>query len=467
MNKGKVYLIGAGPGDPELLSIAGYRAILDSKAVIMDHLLQPDFLERLGIPCKQKVIHHLGDANTHWSQKEISRTLLHFARNGWNVARLKGGDPFVFGRGFEEMKYLSDHAVPYEIIPGMSAATAVPAAAGLSLTHRESARSFAVVTAKTIGGEIHKHLPRADSLVIMMGVAALEAIVEKLLSDGWNSCSPAAIIERGTLTWERHVQGPLGRIVALAREHSVRSPACIVVGEVARTPHRLQPKPTILFTGIDPTAFRSLGTLIHWPALKVIRNQAAEMEFTKVLEDLQEKRFSNILFCDSLGVNTFFRMLGESEADARVFGGTHVTAANAMVRRSLFSQRISPDDTGMSHHALHRGRKDGEVLLVAGTHLPGRLHDIFLSNEKNISSLLLNRLVFHPELGRSLPQFDAAYFVSPRGVEAYAQSYGCEVFQGEVWCLGEATRIAASRWNSDARVVIPQAYTSSDRFEMI
>jgi hypothetical protein len=160
-------------------------------------------------------------------------------------------------------------------------------------------------------------------------------------------------------------------------------------------------------------------------------------------------------------------MLGESEADARVFGGTHVTAANAMVRRSLFSQRISPDDTGMSHHALHRGRKDGEVLLVAGTHLPGRLHDIFLSNEKNISSLLLNRLVFHPELGRSLPQFDAAYFVSPRGVEAYAQSYGCEVFQGEVWCLGEATRIAASRWNSDARVVIPQAYTSSDRFEMI
>lgn len=467
MNKGKVYLIGAGPGDPELLSIAGYRAILDSKAVIMDHLLQADFLERLGIPCKQKIIHHLGDANTHLSQKEISQTLLHFAWNGWNVARLKGGDPFVFGRGFEEMKYLSDHAVPYEIIPGMSAATSVPAAAGLSLTHRESARSFAVVTAKTIGGKIHNHFPRADSLVIMMGVAALEAIVEKLLSDGWSKDTLTAIIERGTLTWERHVRGPLGHIVAMAREHSIRSPACIVVGEVARTPHRLQPKPTILFTGIDPTAFRSLGTLIHWPALKIIRDEFAEIRFPKVLEDLQKQRLSTVLFCDSLGVNTFFRMLGKHGSDARILGGTRVIASNAVVRRSLIWQRISPDETGMSHHALQQGGEEGKVLLVAGTHLPERLQDVSLRDEMNLSSLLLHRLVFHPELGHPLPQFDAAYFVSPRGVEAYAQSYGAEVFQGEIWCLGEATRIAASRWNSEARIVIPQAYASSDRFEMI
>ncbi|MCW4464663.1 uroporphyrinogen-III C-methyltransferase [Glutamicibacter sp. MNS18] len=231
MDKGTITLIGGGPGDPELITVAGYKALLAADTVLADRLGPTALLEELSDEVK---IIDVGKApGCHVAtQDEINRLLVEEAKLGKHVVRLKGGDPFVLGRGGEEVAYAAAHGITARVIPGITSAVSVPAAAGIPVTHRGLATGFTVVT----GHQDLAQLPlRADhTLVILMGVAHLAATVGSLTGRGMPGNTPIAIIERGYSQTQRTTIGTLEEIVVRARKAAVTNPAVIVIGDVVR-----------------------------------------------------------------------------------------------------------------------------------------------------------------------------------------------------------------------------------------
>jgi uroporphyrin-III C-methyltransferase len=236
VSEGRVVLVGAGPGDPELITLRGLRWLRRAEVVVYDALVAPALLDEA--PERALRIYAGKSAGRHClAQSAINAILIHHARAGRLVVRLKGGDPFVFGRGGEEALACLAARVPVEVAPGVSSAVAVPATAGVPVTHRGLSSSFAVVTghedpAKPGGGVDWARLATAvDTLVILMGVAALPDISARLVAAGRSVETPAAVISRGTTAAQEIVTGPLGEIAT--RSAHISAPAVIVVGEVA------------------------------------------------------------------------------------------------------------------------------------------------------------------------------------------------------------------------------------------
>lgn len=235
---GKVYIVGAGPGAADLITVRGLRAIQGADLVVFDRILGREFAEQLGLDPGRSRIEWLGAGRMGASrQADINRRVLEAAAAGKVVARVKNGDPFVFGRGGEEIEFLAAHGIEFEIVPGISSALGTLTAAGYAATSREQGRSFAVTSAQLAGGAINKDFPKADSLIVLMAVRVLDAVVDRLMSEGWSPRTPAVIIERGTQTGEREVAGPLRDIARLASAHNIESPAILALGVVAARKH--------------------------------------------------------------------------------------------------------------------------------------------------------------------------------------------------------------------------------------
>ncbi|AQX55745.1 uroporphyrinogen-III C-methyltransferase [Priestia flexa] len=238
MRQGKVYLVGAGPGDPELLTIKAGKCLEIADVILYDRLVNPDLLHYAKegaelVYCGKTPGHHCVP------QKVIQDLLLHYAQQGKIVVRLKGGDPFIFGRGGEEAEVLAKHHIEFEIIPGITAGIAAPAYAGIPVTHRELSRSFAIVTGHGLTGTPENirwhHLAQGvDTLAIYMGVKNLPYICEQLLAGGKSIETPVAVIEEGTSINQRVLIGTLRTIVEIATSEQVSNPALIVVGEVVK-----------------------------------------------------------------------------------------------------------------------------------------------------------------------------------------------------------------------------------------
>lgn len=235
---GKVYLVGAGPGDPGLITVKGLALLRRADVVIYDRLAPPELLAeaRAGTELidggKQPTRHRL-------SQEAINQVMIDRAQQGALVVRLKGGDPFVFGRGGEEALACAAAGVAYEVVPGVSSAFAVPAYAGIPLTHRQLARSFSVFTGHEDPTTPETALDYAalvqqDTLVVMMGVTQLAKIVARLIEHGKHPDTPAACIEWGTVARQRVVEGTLTALPGLVQQAEIQPPAIMVVGEVVR-----------------------------------------------------------------------------------------------------------------------------------------------------------------------------------------------------------------------------------------
>jgi len=237
MASGRVVLVGAGPGDPELITVKGLGWLRRAEVVVHDQLVSPCLLDEapphaLRIFAGKRAGHHC------LPQSAITALLVHHAEAGRLVVRLKGGDPFVFGRGGEEAAACAAAGIPCEVVPGVSSAVAVPAVAGIPVTHRGTASSFAVVTGHEDpdkpGGRVEwERLARAvDTIVVLMGTAALPEIVRRLLAAGRDPATPAAVISRGTTAAEAVVTGSLADIDRRAAH--LPSPCTIVIGDVVR-----------------------------------------------------------------------------------------------------------------------------------------------------------------------------------------------------------------------------------------
>ena len=231
---GTVSLVGAGPGDPELITVRGLRTLEEADVVAYDRLVPPELLDhapdRAELIYVGKTPHRAGI-----TQEQINALLVARARAGRNVVRLKGGDPFVFGRGGEEAIALAAAGIPFEVVPGITSAVAVPAYAGIPVTHRKIASSFAVLTAHKCWGATESDwaaLARIDTLVLLMGVRSLRSAVRRLLLAGRSAQESAAIIENGTTKEQRVVISELSLIPDALEEAAIESPATVVVGRV-------------------------------------------------------------------------------------------------------------------------------------------------------------------------------------------------------------------------------------------
>ena len=237
--RGKVYLVGAGPGDPELITVKGMKLIQQADAIIYDFLIDERLLS---FARKDAELICAGKSSSHHTmkQEEINQLLAEKAKEHPVVVRLKNGDPYVFGRGAEEAASLAEQNIPFEVVSGVSSAVAVPASAGVPLTHRDYASSVAIITGHRRDDEELK-IPNADTLVFLMPVANLERIAEKLLEEGRSPETPCALIEKGTLPSQKVVQGNLGSIFKNSKAQDIKPPAIFVVGDVVNLRKSLLP----------------------------------------------------------------------------------------------------------------------------------------------------------------------------------------------------------------------------------
>ncbi|MGO4547230.1 uroporphyrinogen-III C-methyltransferase [Paenibacillus sp. 2TAB23] len=240
---GKVYIVGAGPGDPELISVKAMRRIQLADVILYDRLISKELLAYAG-PHAELIYCGKAPGSHAMPQHLINEALVRFAQDGKTVVRLKGGDPLVFGRGAEEALELATWGIEYEIVPGITSAIGAAAAAGIPVTHREYAASFACVTGSRCHGDktpIRWDLLAhgVDTLAIYMGVSELPAIREELLKHGKSAATPVALIERGTTKRQRTIIGTLADIHTLAITMKLANPALIIIGEVVRVRERL------------------------------------------------------------------------------------------------------------------------------------------------------------------------------------------------------------------------------------
>ena len=239
-----VQLVGAGPGDPELLTLKAARAIAQADVILVDDLVDRGVLAHARAQARVIEVGKRGGCKST-SQAFINKLLVREARAGGRVVRLKGGDPFVFGRGGEELDALRAAGIAVEVIPGITAATGVAAAAGIPLTHRDLAQACVLVT-----GSRRKGAPDLDwqglarpgqTIVVYMGLTGLERVARQLVAHGLSPRTPAAIIQQGTMKGQRVVEGTLAALPRLASEAKLRAPTLIVIGKVVRLRRALGP----------------------------------------------------------------------------------------------------------------------------------------------------------------------------------------------------------------------------------
>ncbi|HEY7873951.1 MAG TPA: uroporphyrinogen-III C-methyltransferase [Actinomycetota bacterium] len=391
---GKVYLVGAGPGDPGLITARGLQLLRTADVVAYDRLVAPQLLDEAPATAERIFVgRRAGEA--HRDQSAVDAVLVENARAGKVVVRLKGGDPFVFGRGAEEARVLRDASIEYEIVPGVTSAIAVPAYAGIPVTQRGVARSFVVLTGHELGTEMDS-LPwarlahEADTIVLLMGVQALRWAARRLIEGGRSPDEPAAVIEWGTTPRQRTVVGPLHDIAARAADARIEPPATGVIGRVVATREGIQWFENRPLFGLRVVVTRSasqapkLSTklaevgaeVLHVPTIAIL-DPATWSELDHSIQLLVEGYYKWVIFTSSNTVERFFGRLVATRHDARAFGRTRVAAvgtatADALETRGIRADLVPPKFTG-DDLVRAIGHGTGGILIPRAANAPNSL----------------------------------------------------------------------------------------------
>ena len=386
---GHVWLVGAGPGDPGWITRTGLELLRRAEVVVYDRLAPRELLAEA--PADALLVNAGKEPKRHaLTQDEINACLVTHGRAGKRVVRLKGGDPYVFGRGGEEAIALRRAGVPCTEVPGITSAIAGLAAAGIPVTHRGVAVSFAVVTGhedptKPEEQANWRRLATAvDTLVVLMGVARLEAIGAALIAGGRAADTPAALIQEAATPAQRVLTAPLGSIAAFAREHELRSPALFVVGDVVGLREQLDPATLGPLAGRRVLVTRSrqqASSLVellraegaHPLELPTVEAQrrAEPGEVAAAARGLREDRYQWVAFTSAVAVDAFLDLLAESGADTRAFAGARIccvgaATARALAARGLIADLVADEGTGAGVAAAmvaEGGVRDSTVLL--------------------------------------------------------------------------------------------------------
>ena len=356
---GKVYLIGAGPGDPGLITAKGLECVKKADVIIYDYLANERLLDQRRPDAELVYVGKQGGKHT-LPQEEINKLIVQKATEGKIVARLKGGDPFIFGRGGEEAEDLVDSGIPFEVVPGVTAATAVPTYAGIPLTHRDHTASVAFVTGHEdpTNPESKVHWDKISTgigtLVFFMGMKNLDNIVNNLIAHGRNADTPVALIQWGTRTDQRVVTGTLKDIVGKVNDAKLGPPAIIIVGEVVKLRQKLnwyESKPlfgkrVIVTRSRDQASvFAEMlidrgATTIEFPTIDVVP-PASWAELDSAIQVIET--FDWIIFTSANAVKYFMERLRGLGKDLRILKGVNICTVGPKTAESLESYGLRAD----------------------------------------------------------------------------------------------------------------------------
>ena len=387
MSEGHVVLVGAGPGDPGLITLRGMQALASADVVLYDYLSADELLDHA--PPEAERIYVGKQAGRHsFGQQEINQLLIDRAQQGKYVVRLKGGDAFLFGRGGEECLALDSAGVSFEVIPGISSALAVPAYAGIPVTHRGLSSSLAIVTGHEDSSKEESALDwaalaRIDTLVVLMGVRNLPTIVERLREAGRKEDTPVALIQWGTRGRQRSLVGTLADIDARVQAAGLGPPAIIVVGEVVRLRDALGWFDRLPLQGLRvlvtrtrqqasklSVMLRALGAEpIECPLIEVVPPSSWE-PLDQAVRTLHRYRW--VVWTSANGVTTFFERLAAAGLDARALAGCRLAVIGSATAASLEAHGLRADlvpegytGESLAHTMISAAEPKGEAILVA------------------------------------------------------------------------------------------------------
>lgn len=370
MSKGKVYLVGAGPGDPKLITVRGLEALQRSDVVVFDRLASPQLLNHSRSDAERIYVGKLPDRHT-MKQEDINQLLVDLALQGKTVIRLKGGDPTVFGRVGEEADLLKKNGIIYEIIPGITSAIAVPAYAGIPVTHRELASSFSVITGHESPDKLDhsiywdKVTNATGTLVFLMGVAKIGYISEQLIKHGRSGDTPVALVQWGTRAEQRTLVGTLEDIDEKVKAANLKPPAVIIVGDVVRQRETLswvENKPLfgqrVLVTRARSQASELVsmiddlgGETYEFPVIETIAPQS-EARVQAIQQALQQaESYDWVMLTSVNGVEFFYRWLDHFDIDIRRFHRAKFTAIGPKTAEALADRGIRADLLPESYRA--------------------------------------------------------------------------------------------------------------------
>ena len=473
---GKVILVGAGPGDPGLLTEKGSRALREAQVVVYDRLVSPAILAL--IPADARAIDVGKEASHHKvPQHEINEILLREAQAGYRVVRLKGGDPFLFGRGGEELELLKEHGIPFEVVPGVTSALSVPAYAGIPVTHRDFCSSLHIITGHAKAGaelkiDFEALCRTRGTLVFLMGVTALPLICRGLLEAGMDPAMPAAVIERGTTPKQRKLVSTLQELPEAARAAAIQSPAIIVVGKVCQLSDQFDwfdalplKGRTVVVTrpkdraGTLSKKLRALGAeVVEYPCIETVE-RAENPALDAAMERLSQYRY--LVFTSPAGPEIFFRRLTARGLDARALAGVKLAAigpktAEALARHGLRADLV-PKVYDSDHLAQAMEAVEGPVLLCRASRGSDALPQIFSAKGIPFADIPCYDTVYEsPDAAAVQPLLAAetwVTFTSASTVRGFVKSLpGADLSRVVGFCIGEQTAREARQYGLSVRV---------------
>jgi uroporphyrinogen III methyltransferase/synthase len=481
LNKG-VTLVGAGPGGIGLLTLRGFETLQSADVVLYDRFVSEDILAV--IPDSAEKIDVGKHAGSHSvPQDTINNLLLEKARQGKNVVRLKGGDPFVFARGGEELEFLAENNIPFEVVPGITSAIAAAVYAGIPITHRDYASSFHVITAHAKNNEplnidFDTLVKLNGTLVFLMGVAAIGYICENCIAAGMDKAMPAAIVENAAANSQRKFLGTIATLPEIANANKVKSPAVIIIGRVCKFSERYDwfgKKPLrgkrIIVASIKSGAsklaksLRELGCdVVETPCFRISPLAGKGCMLGKKLENIKD--YSWLVFTSSTGVNIFLDYLIESKIDIRELKHLKIACVGVETEKEANKRGIIVDYVPAEYngealaHGLTALAKNGEKLLIA------RAKD----GAKDLTRILADAGVAFDDVpiyekvrnttnsgvainAITSGDFDFAAFTSPSAVEGFAKIVAHTDFgKIKAVCIGEKTATIARAYGMDVYV---------------
>jgi len=458
MPKGKIYLVGAGPGDVELITVKGYELIRRADVILYDHLIP---LELLQLAREDAEIISVGKfAGKHtMPQEQINALLIEKAAENDVVVRLKGGDPFVFGRGGEEVEACAEAGVGFEVVPGITSALAAPTYAGIPPTHRDFTPNIAVVTGHRKGeGELE--IPNAGTIVFLMGVANIEKIVDALLRAGWSPQAKMAAVENGTRYNQRVITGTLENFVRTVRQRKLGTPAIFIVGKVVELHEKLDwfgSEPKVLVLGTHPEKYQHLGTIVHRQMVKCVGLEDFS-QLDKALDNLDT--YDWLIFTSANGAKYFFERLRQKGLDARALSAMKIAAIGKTTAERLTAFGIVADlvpETESSAGLLEKfgtlDMKGKKVLLprakVASDELPRGLSEVGAAVEE----IAVYETVEIEPADVDLEHIDKILFTSGSTARAFVGKFGKVPPHIKACCLGKPTQASAKKHGIEAEIV--------------
>ncbi|HTZ41256.1 MAG TPA: uroporphyrinogen-III C-methyltransferase [Syntrophales bacterium] len=475
VKKGKVFIVGAGPGDPGLITLKGLRSLAGADVVVYDYLASEDILRFAGKDARLIYVGKKGGDHT-LPQGEINTILVDEARKGNKVARLKGGDPFIFGRGGEEAEVLQEAGIPFEVIPGVTSAISVPAFAGIPLTHRGYTSTVAFVTGhedptKEKSDVDWSKLSGIGTLVFLMGVKNLANITRNLIAGGKSPETPAALIRWGTTPEQETLTGTLADIASKAKKQGFKPPSILVVGEVVLLRDKLdwfEKKPLfgkgIVVTRPEKQAgeFANLlaaeaARVILFPTIRIVPPATWE-HLDRALGNLGS--FHWIVFTSANGVRHFFRRLRETGRDVRDLKGIRICtigpATAAAVEGMGIRVDIVPDEyisEGVVKALQGVDLQGKRILLPRAEEARDVIPEGLAKRGASVEVVAVYRTVRSESRKETLQahldagEVDVITFTSPSTVNNFKEIMGAETLPGNVLiaCIGPVTAAAAKK----------------------